>query len=56
MFPRPLITLAAVVAFGPWLGFLYALIGILVAAAVAYYAGRLRRDTVRRLAGRGSTA
>jgi uncharacterized membrane protein YdjX (TVP38/TMEM64 family) len=52
MFPRPLITLAAVVAFGPWLGFLYALIGIVTSAAVTYYVGRrMRRDTVRRLAG-----
>jgi len=52
MFPRPLITLAAVVAFGPWLGFLYALVGIVGSAAVTYYAGRrMRRDTVRRLAG-----
>lgn len=53
MFPRPLITLAAVVAFGPWLGFAYAMTGILAATAVGYYAGRLfDRDTVRRIAGR----
>jgi phosphatidylserine/phosphatidylglycerophosphate/cardiolipin synthase-like enzyme/uncharacterized membrane protein YdjX (TVP38/TMEM64 family) len=53
MFPRPLITLAAVLVFGPWLGFLYAMAGIMVAALVTFYAGRLvRRDTVRRLAGR----
>jgi phospholipase D1/2 len=52
MFPRPLITLAAVVAFGAWLGFLYAIGGILLSAALHYYAGRmLDRDTVRRLAG-----
>jgi len=52
MFPRPLITLAAVIAFGPWLGFLYSLIGIVSAAVVTYFAGRrMRRDTVRRLAG-----
>ncbi len=52
MFPRPLITLAAVVAFGPWLGFLYALLGIVGSAVVTYYVGRrMRRDTVRRLAG-----
>src|SRR6185503_13317186 len=45
MFPRPLITLAAVIAFGPWLGFL-------AAAVVTFFAGRrMRRDTVRRLAG-----
>ena len=54
MFPRPLITLAAVVAFGPWLGFVYAIAGIVGAAVATYYAGaRMRRDTVRRLAGPG---
>jgi phospholipase D1/2 len=53
MFPRPLITLAAVLVFGPWLGFTYAMAGVMVAALVTFYAGRLvRRDTVRRLAGR----
>jgi phosphatidylserine/phosphatidylglycerophosphate/cardiolipin synthase-like enzyme/uncharacterized membrane protein YdjX (TVP38/TMEM64 family) len=53
MFPRPLITLAAVVAFGPWLGFAYAMTGILLAALAGYYAGRLAdRNTVRRIAGR----
>lgn len=52
MFPRPLITLSAVVAFGAWLGFAYAVSGILLSAAVHYVAGRmLDRDTVRRLAG-----
>ena len=52
MFPRPLITLAGVIAFGPWLGFLYALAGIVGSALVTYYLGRkMKRDTVRRLAG-----
>lgn len=52
MFPRPLITLGAVIAFGPWLGFGYALAGICVSAVVTYHLGRrMRRDTVRRLAG-----
>lgn len=52
MFPRPLITLAAVVGFSPWLGFAYAMTGIVFAAIVTYYVGKLvRRDTVRRLAG-----
>jgi phospholipase D1/2 len=52
MFPRPLITLAAVIAFGPWLGFAYALIGIVFSSIVTYYMGRkMRRDTVRRIAG-----
>jgi phospholipase D1/2 len=53
MFPRPLITLAAVLAFGPWLGFLYSLTGICFSSAVTWWIGRhMRRDTVRRLAGR----
>jgi phospholipase D1/2 len=52
MFPRPLITLFAVVAFGPWLGALYALVGIVSSAVVTYFVGRrMRRDSVRRLAG-----
>ncbi len=52
MFPRPLITLFAVVAFGAWLGFAYAMSGILIAAVASYLAGRmLDRETVRRLAG-----
>ena len=52
MFPRPLITLAAVIAFGPWLGFGYSLAGIVGSAVLTYYIGRrMRRDTVRRLAG-----
>src|SRR5205085_3456818 len=45
-------TLAAVIAFGPWLGFLYSLLGIVASSVVTYYIGRrMRRDTVRRLAG-----
>jgi len=56
MFPRPVITLFAVVAFGPWLGFAYAMIGIEVAAWLTYVAGqRLSRDAVRRVAGRNFT-
>jgi uncharacterized membrane protein YdjX (TVP38/TMEM64 family) len=52
MFPRPLITLFAVIAFGPVLGFVYSMSGILIAALVTYYAGvALPEDTVRRLAG-----
>jgi phospholipase D1/2 len=52
MFPRPLITLAAVIAFGPWLGFFYSLTGICFSSAVTWWIGRhLRRDTVRRVAG-----
>jgi uncharacterized membrane protein YdjX (TVP38/TMEM64 family) len=52
LFPRPLLTLFLVVAFGPWLGGLYAYAGVLVATAATYYAGRkMRRDSVRRIAG-----
>ena len=52
MFPRPLITLFAVVAFGPLPGFGYAMTGILAASLATYYAGRLLpEDTVRHLAG-----
>jgi len=51
LFPRTLITLFAVAAFGPWLGFGYAMTGILLAAAVTYEAGRkLDRQAVRRIA------
>jgi phospholipase D1/2 len=52
MFPRPLITLALVVAFGPWHGFFYAMGGILLAALVAYAAGRaLDSERVRGITG-----
>lgn len=52
MFPRALITLFAVLVFGPWLGFVLAMGGILVASLATYYAGRvLDRSTVRNLAG-----
>jgi uncharacterized membrane protein YdjX (TVP38/TMEM64 family) len=52
MFPRPLITLFAVIAFGPVLGFAYAMGGILLASVATYYAGRLLpENTVRSLAG-----
>ena len=52
MFPRPLLTLLTVIAFGPWLGFTYGMTGILVSALATYLAGRvLKRETVKRLAG-----
>jgi len=52
MFPRPLITLAAVVAYGPYLGGLLAMTGIEIASTVAYFAGRLmREETLHRWAG-----
>jgi uncharacterized membrane protein YdjX (TVP38/TMEM64 family) len=41
-----------VIAFGPILGFVYSMTGILLAASLTYVLGRrMRRDTVRRLAG-----
>ena len=53
MFPRPVITVASVMAFGPWKGFAYAMLGVLIASAVGYYAGRkLEERTVHRLAGK----
>ena len=52
LFPRPLLTLAAVVAFGPVAAFFYALAGVVLASGATYVAGRrMRRDTVRRLGG-----
>ena len=52
MFPRPLITLFAVIAFGPVLGFVYSIVGILGAALATYFAGRaLPADTVRHIVG-----
>jgi phospholipase D1/2 len=52
MFPRPLLTLFTVIAFGPWLGFTYGMTGILISAAATYYAGRiLRPDTIKRIGG-----
>ena len=53
LFPRSAITLFAVVAFGPWMGFVYAMLGLEFSAWVTYVAGQqLDRDTIRRLAGR----
>ena len=52
MFPRPLLTLLGIVAFGLWAGIGYAAAGILLAAVLLYYAGRtMRYERVRRLAG-----
>jgi phospholipase D1/2 len=53
MFPRWIITMTAVLAFGPWQGFVYAYIGIIIAGIVTFLPGRMvGRETVRRLAGR----
>ena len=53
MFPRPVLTLLTVIAFGPWLGFTYAMTGILLSALATYCAGRVMKPgRVERLAGR----
>jgi phospholipase D1/2 len=52
MFPRWIITMTAVIAFGPWEGFVYGMSGLVLAALVSYFPGRLvANDTVSRLAG-----
>jgi len=52
LFPRPLITLAATVAFGPALAFACGFLGMMIAGVATYAMGRvLDRDRVRRIAG-----
>ena len=52
MFPRPLLTLVAIIAFGLWAGIAYAAAGILLAAILLYFAGRrMKYERVKRLAG-----
>lgn len=52
LFPRPLLTVIAVIAFGAWLGFAYAIVGILGAALATYFVGRyMPRHVVRRIVG-----
>ena len=52
MFPRPLLTLFVVVAYGPWLGFATAIGGIVASELTAYYVGRaLPASALRNLAG-----
>jgi uncharacterized membrane protein YdjX (TVP38/TMEM64 family) len=53
MFPRPLITLFSVIAFGPWRGFVFSMLGIIGSALATYYVGRALPDkTLRRIAGK----
>jgi phospholipase D1/2 len=53
MFPRPLLTLFAVLVFGPWKGFAIAMGGILGSAVAIYFTGRaLSERAVRRLGGK----
>ena len=52
MFPRPLLTLFAVITYGPWLGVAVAMTGIVVAALASYSLGRaLPKHTLRDVAG-----
>lgn len=52
MFPRPLLTLAAALAFGPWQGFAIAMSGIVVNALIGYCIGRtMDEKRVRRWGG-----
>jgi phospholipase D1/2 len=52
LFPRPLLTLVSVLTFGVWRGLGYSAAGVLLAALITYYVGRmLRKETVRRIAG-----
>lgn len=52
LLPRPLITLVSVMTFGVLMGLVYSTTGVLLAALVTYYAGRLLpKKTLERLAG-----
>lgn len=52
LFPRPLLTLLAVIAYGPWLGFATAMGGIALATVSVYGMGRtLPPGTLRKLGG-----
>jgi phospholipase D1/2 len=41
VFPRPLLTIAAVVAWGPWKGFALSMVGVELATFAGYYVGYL---------------
>lgn len=52
LFPRPLLTILIVLAYGPWLGIAYSVTGIMIAAMVTYYVGRaVPRRKFREIAG-----
>ena len=52
MFPRPLLTLVSIIAFGTWLGIAYSAAGIMLAAMLSCYAGRMMgQRRVERIAG-----
>ncbi|MES2564000.1 MAG: VTT domain-containing protein [Pseudomonadota bacterium] len=53
MLPRPLITLFAVLTFGPWYGFAISMVGIITSALATYAVGRaLPERILHRLAGK----
>ena len=53
MFPRPLLTLFSVIAFGPWRGFVVSIVGIMGSSLATYFVGRgLPEHTLQRVAGR----
>ena len=52
VFPRPLLTIAAVVAWGPWKGFALSMVGVELATFAGYYVGyRCPRGKVEEWAG-----
>lgn len=54
--PQFVLIAACVVAFGPWLGFLYSWIATVVSAAATYWTGRLAgASALERLGGKGAT-
>lgn len=57
LFPRPVLTVFSVIAFGPWLGLTYAVVGVMIAALITYYLGRaMPRETLRSIAGDAAEA
>jgi phosphatidylserine/phosphatidylglycerophosphate/cardiolipin synthase-like enzyme/uncharacterized membrane protein YdjX (TVP38/TMEM64 family) len=52
-FPLTVLIMVCILIFGPWLGFLYSLLGALLSASTTYAIGHFAgRDVVRKLAGR----
>ena len=57
MFPRPILTLLSIIAFGTWLGIGCSAAGIMLAAMLSYYAGRrMGQQRVEHIAGNGLDA
>jgi uncharacterized membrane protein YdjX (TVP38/TMEM64 family) len=52
MFPRPVLTLLSIIAYGPWIGFGVSIAGIMASAVAVYYAGRaLPKEKLHALGG-----